>query len=105
MRLLAATIAVALAASAGVAVAAQERVSDSRYVQMARCAGLAEGSGAEAEALDAALRANRRGRSDHVRERAINARNEAAAAIRAASGEDLAQLTSERDQTCRTLAG
>lgn len=93
-----------VAAAAGTAVA-QDRVSDSRYVQMARCAGLAEGSGVQADALDAALRANRRGRSDHIRQQATNARHAAAAAIRSASGDDLAQLTAERDGACRSVAG
>lgn len=99
MRLIAATLAVALAATAGAATA-QERVSDSRYVELARCVGLADGSGLEAAELEAALRANRRGRSDHIRERATNARHEAASAMRSASGETLAQLTAERD-ACR----
>lgn len=100
MRLIAATLAVALTAAAAGAAVAQDRVSDGRYVQLARCVGLADGSGVEAADLEAALRANRRGRSDHIRERATNARHEAAAAIRSASGESLAELTAERD-ACR----
>lgn len=100
MRLYAATLAAAMAALVAGSAVASERVSDARFVQMARCAGLTEGSGQDAGALKAALRANARGRSDHIRERATIARNEAAAAIRSASGEALAQLTAERD-ACR----
>lgn len=72
----------AVAAFAGTAQAQSARVSDASYVALARCAGLAEGSGADASSLEQALRTQRRGRSDHVRDQATNARQSAIAQAR-----------------------
>lgn len=75
--------AAALAAFTGTAQAQSARISDAGYVALARCAGLAEGSGADAAALNETLRVQRRGRSDHVRDQATNARQSAIAEARA----------------------
>ncbi len=69
--------AVAVSALAGAANAQSARISDSQYVALARCAGLAEGAGVDASDMDDALRAQRRGRADHVRQQATSARQSA----------------------------
>ena len=96
MRLLvlAAAAAVALA---GAAQAQTARLSDNQYVALARCAGLAEGSSVEAPTLQTKLRAERRGRANHIRDQAVSARQSAMAEIRAASGDEAARLAAERD--------
>lgn len=86
MRLFIASLALASTALAGAANAQATRISDAQFVALARCAGLVEGAGLDAQTLDQELRAARRGRADHVRERAINARSEAASQARDAAG-------------------
>lgn len=96
MRIAILTIAAAAAALAGAAQAQSSgRLSDGQYLELARCAGLADGAGQSVESVDQALRAARRGRADHVREQAINARSQAASEFRRASGEQAAALNAE----------
>ena len=94
MRLFIASLALASAALAGAANAQADRLSDSEFVALARCAGLYQGAGRDAETLNHQLRAERRGRADHIRERATNARSEAASEAR--SGADAERLAAER---------
>ena len=88
--------AAAVAAFAGTAQAQSARVSDASYVALARCAGLAEGSGADASTLEQALRAQRRGRSDHIRDQATNARQSAIAEASADASAVAAELAACR---------
>ena len=84
------------AALAGTAQAQSARISDTDYIALARCAGLAEGSGADASTLDQTLRAQRRGRADHVRDQATNARQSAMAQARADTAGVAAELAACR---------
>ena len=83
--------AVAVSALAGAANAQSARISDSQYVALARCAGLAEGAGVDASDMDDALRAQRRGRADHIRQQATSARQSALVEARA----DVASVADE----------
>ncbi len=96
MRLFLASLALASAALAGAANAQADRVSDSEFVALARCAGLYEGAGLDAQTLNNELRAARRGRADHVREQATNAKARAEAEAASASGGAAEQLAAER---------
>ena len=96
MRLLILATAAAVALS-GAAQAQTQHLSDSAYVALARCAGLAEGSSIDAPAIQQALRAERRGRADHIRSQATSARQSAIAEIRSATGADAQRLAAERD--------
>jgi hypothetical protein len=95
MRLLASTLALALTV-AGASSAATTRVSDAQYLQLARCAGLVEGSGADASAIEATLRDNRSRREDYIRARARSNRTDAAADFRRASGAERERLEAEK---------
>ncbi|WP_296815184.1 hypothetical protein [Brevundimonas sp.] len=90
MRLFITSLALASAALASAANAQSARISDAEYVALARCAGLVEGAGLDTRDLDQELRAARRGRADHIRERATNARAEAASEARSNDSADLA---------------
>ncbi|MFZ5670907.1 MAG: hypothetical protein ACOY4K_15575 [Pseudomonadota bacterium] len=99
MRVLtAAAIIAAVAASAAPALAA-DRLSDADFVRAARCQGLAPESAGEA--IGKLVRSQKRGRSDHVLERAANARYE---------GERLARVDADAAQAafaadCAGLGG
>lgn len=88
--------AAAIAALAGTAQAQSSRISDTDYIALARCAGLAEGAGVDASTLDQSLRSQRRGRADHVRDQATNARQSAIAQARADSAGVAAELAACR---------
>lgn len=76
MRILTIAAAAVLAAgAASAAVAADGRLSDSRFVKAGHCRGLA--SGDAAAKLDALIKVQKRGRSDHVVDQAWNARADA----------------------------
>lgn len=88
--------AAAVAAFAGSAQAQSARISDADYVALARCAGLAEGSGADASTLEQTLRVQRRGRADHIRDQATGARQSAIAEARADSSAVASELAACR---------
>ena len=91
MKMLIVPTALVAAALAGAAQAQTVRLSDTDYIATARCAGLADGTGADTARFDQTLREQRRGRADHIRDAASSARREAAAWARshqaAATGE------------------
>ena len=91
MKMLIVPTALIAATLAGAAQAQTARLSDTDYVATARCAGLADGTGADAARFEQTLREQRRGRADHIRSAASSARREAASWARsdqvAAAGE------------------
>lgn len=98
MRILviAATV-LSVGAASSAAFAADARLSDSQFVKAAHCRGLA--SGETAARFDALIKSQKRGRSDHIVDRAWNARTDAerlartdAAAAQAALASDCANL-------------
>ena len=77
MRIL--TLAIAAAAtltSAGFASAA-DKISDSQFLAAARCTGLAEGSGQSAESFQTYLKAQSKGRTGNIYDRADKLRAQA----------------------------
>jgi hypothetical protein len=98
MRILTAAVILA-AASAGTAYAADGRLSDSQFVKAAHCKGLS--GGAEVPDLDALIKAQKRGRSDHVLERAGDARTDGARMART----DAAMAQTEFVSRCAGFAG
>lgn len=77
MRIL--TLAIAAAAtlvSAGFANAA-DKVTDSQFLAAARCTGLAEGSGQSAEGFQSYLKAQSKGRTSNIYDRADKVRDQA----------------------------
>lgn len=100
------TLSLAAASLAGAAVAA-ERVPDAEYLKAARCAGLMKSAALgepDGAAVEAFLKAQRRGRDPAVLDmgdrRAKDARLEAA---RARNGSK-ERLQAERDGVCKTYA-
>jgi hypothetical protein len=91
--LIAAAVATALA---GTAQAQSARISDTDYINLARCAGLAEGVGVDASEMEQVLRDQRRGRADHIRERATSARQSAIAEARSDANAATAALAACR---------
>ena len=75
MRILTIAAAVLAAGSASAAMAADGRLSDSQFVKAGHCRGLAAGE--TAAKLDAILKVQKRGRSDHIIDQAWTARNDA----------------------------
>lgn len=96
MRLMIASLALASAALAGAAHAQSARITDSEYLALARCAGLYEGAGLDAQQINQELRAARRGRADHIRDQATSAKAQAEAEAARASGADAERLAAER---------
>ena len=97
MRILTIT-ALALAAAAGsaTAFAADGRLSDSQFVRVARCQGLA--AGGDTATFDAVYKAQKRGRADFVVDRADTARSEAARLVRTDAAAAAAALASDCNQ-------
>jgi hypothetical protein len=98
MRLFVAVLTAGLIAASGVS--ASERLEDQDYLRLARCAGLTEGSGGDASAIEAVLRGANRGRAMGVRDRAATRRGIALREMRGARGEDRARLESELGARC-----
>jgi len=94
MRILtiAAVVTTAAVAATG-ALAADARLSDSQFVKTAACRGLA--TGAEAAKFDAILKVQKRGRAEHVVDRADNARTDAARLARTDAATAQARLAGE----------
>ena len=94
MRIL--TIAAAVLVSATTttaAVASEARLSDSQFVKTAHCRGLA--NGAEAARFDTLLKSQKRGRSDHVIDKADNARDDGARLARSDAAAAQAALSGD----------
>lgn len=104
MRILTIAAAVLTTAAASGALAAGARLSDSQFVKAAHCRGLA--SGAEAAKLDALLKVQKRGRSDHVVDRAYSVRADAERLVRkAAEAGGGAEIARELSTTCAAFIG
>lgn len=86
-------VAIATAAGSASAFAADARLSDSQYIQLSRCRGLA--SGDLAAKLDTALKVQKRGRADFVVDKAYDARTDAARLARADAAAAQAALSSD----------
>ena len=94
MRIL--TIAAAvMAAAVGAtgALADDARQTDSQFIKTAACRGLA--TGPEAARFDAILKSQKRGRADHIVDRADNARTDAARLARTDAATAQARLSGE----------
>jgi hypothetical protein len=87
----AATMAAAVAASG--AFAAEARLTDGQFIKTAACRGLA--SGDEAARFDTILKTQKRGRADHVVDRAFNARSDAERLARTDAAAAQARLAGE----------
>lgn len=64
------TVAALSVAVSAPAFAAQQRLTDSAYLQAVRCQALAESQGADVTAISAMLKAQKGGRDNFIRERA-----------------------------------
>jgi hypothetical protein len=99
-----------LLAGAASAAAAQPvaRLSDAQFVKAARCKGLAKSEAlgaADTAGIDAVLKVNKRGRADHIVERAMNAQNDAQSEAGRADDARKAELIAERNGACAAFAG
>lgn len=102
--------AILIAATASTAALAQPaaRLSDRDFVKAARCKGLMKSDAlgaADPAAIEALLKANKRGRADHIVEKANMATD--AARVEAAKADESAraELIAERDGACQAFAG
>ncbi len=96
MRLLASTLALALTVAGASSAATNPRLTDAQFLHLARCAGLVDGSGADATPFDAALRENRARRAEYIRDQARLNRSTAATNMRRASGVTRERLEAEK---------
>jgi hypothetical protein len=98
--------ALAVAAACASAAHAQDtRLSDADFVKMSECAGYAHGLKTDAGKFDAVLKAQSRGRTDQIGERADGVRDSAESRARAAKGAAREQIESELQGACAALAG
>ncbi|MBX3480270.1 MAG: hypothetical protein KF842_07710 [Caulobacter sp.] len=100
--------ALVLTAATSTAVAAQPaaRLTDSQFVKAARCKGLAksEALGAmDTTGVDAVIKANKRGRSTHILDKAYNAQDEAQSEADRADDAAKADLIAERTGACEAF--
>lgn len=92
--------AVALTAAATTpAFAAEGRLTDNQYIKASHCRGLA--SGEAAAKFDALLKAQKRGRSDHIIDKAYSARDDGARLART----DAAAAQAELAGACARFGG
>lgn len=99
-----ATAGVAAVVDSAHAAPASQRMTDTAYLALARCAGIADGAGSDASAFDKALRDNEDGREPFVADRAAVQRSDAAREARHAGPDTKAHLTAELNGVCKTLA-
>ena len=98
--LLVATLVAATVVGAVTPASAQGHVSDVDYLNMSRCAGLAEGMGRDSSALKQRVAIEGRGRDTVIYDRGVDVRSEAARQARLA-GEDVKRhLIAESDGVC-----
>lgn len=108
MRILTLTAAAVIAASAVAPAFAADRLSDSELVHASRCLGLAKATNlgaSDATALQALVKAQKRGRDPLVQDRAEAAERNATSQAGKAKDDMKASLIAERDGACKTLAG
>jgi len=97
-----------LAVATGTASAAQPaaRLSDGQFVKAARCKGLAKSEALgvmDTAGVDAVLKVNKRGRADHIVQRAYDAQNEATSEANRADDSAKADLIAERSGACEAF--
>ncbi len=104
MRILTAAVIAATAVSGLTATAAfaQARLSDTQFIKVSRCAGLA---GEDSAKFDAVIKANKRGRADFIVDKAFNAKADAARELRSAREGGKAEIAAELAGVCASLAG
>lgn len=85
-----AAVALTAAAATTTAFAAEGRLTDSQYIKASHCRGLA--SGEAAAKFDALLKAQKRGRSDHIIDKAYSARDDGARLARTDAAAAQAEL-------------
>ncbi len=109
MSILKSLILVAALGAAGAATAATPaRMSDGQYLELNRCRALMASTalgGGDTKLVDAALKAQSRGREDYITTHGGELQQDAARAAQRASGDRRARLISERDGACQTLVG
>jgi hypothetical protein len=96
LTLTAVVLTAAAATATAPAFAADGRLTDGQFVRAAHCRGLA--SGDDAATLDALLKVQKRGRSDHIIDRAYNARTDAERLARGDASAAQATLSSDCGQ-------
>lgn len=103
MRIVTAAIIAAAAVSglSATAAFAQTRLTDTQFIKVARCAGLA-GDGA---GFDAVMKANKRGRDSYIIDKARDARSAAEREARTAGEGGKAQIAAELSGACAKYAG
>lgn len=89
--------------SAGSALAQPGRLTDGQYIQLARCAGLAQGLNQDGTALNNALRQAHRGREGVTRDLADEAKRNGANEARRANPVSRAALETELSSRCTAL--
>ncbi|MCC7265857.1 MAG: hypothetical protein IT546_00805 [Caulobacteraceae bacterium] len=100
------TLTLAAASLAGAATAA-DRVTDVEYLKAARCAGLMKSAHLgepDGAAVEAFLKAQRRGRAPAVLDMADKRKQDARAEAARAGGDKKAHLQAEREGACRNYA-
>ncbi|HSZ53020.1 MAG TPA: hypothetical protein VK801_15745 [Caulobacteraceae bacterium] len=103
---IAAAVTVVCVGLAGAA-AAGSRLTDTQYVQAARCQALASAAslgGSSPTPFDSLVRDQERGRAEVAYEAAQTAKENAAHEAREAGAYEKSRLTAERDGPCRVLA-
>lgn len=91
--------------SAGAASTQPGRLTDSQYIQLARCAGLAQGLNQDGTALNNALRQAHRNREGVTRDLADEAKRNGVNEARRANSVSRAALETEFSGRCTALAG
>lgn len=99
---------VTLMVAAGAAVTpvrAATPLTDVAYMQAARCAGLAEGSGLDVSQVNALLQKQDTGRMSFVYDKADELRSDARREARRADGYEKTRIASELSGACRAYLG
>ncbi|WP_165186601.1 hypothetical protein [Caulobacter soli] len=95
-----------LAVSATAPAFAADRISDSDLLRASRCLGLAKAANlgaVDAKALDAFVKAQRKGRDPGLRDRSDTTEQTARSQGASANGDRKAALLAERDGACKAL--
>jgi hypothetical protein len=99
-------VAIALACAAATTASAQTgRISDTEYLQVARCSGLAAAQSLDTSAYDTVLKAQRIGRDGFIQDKAVATKNATKRMAMKAGAERKPVLMAELDGACRRFAG
>ena len=80
-------------------------LSDGQYLTAARCAGIAEGLGADTKPYDKVLDIESGGRPNFVMDAADNARNDGARLARRSDSKAKSEVAVEHDGVCKAYVG